>query len=338
MQALATYVEAGGVAIFLGGADAFGRGKYAATPVAGLLPWQISNSEEEPAHGVFPVKVPLSSSGHPILGGVEEALVREGAMLESLNAVGPLKPGAVALIETRQGGRNLPVVAVQPAGKGKVMALASNTLWKWATRGEGLRSAYGLFWRQAARHLTGKEEGGRVFTVKWDKDAYRPGEQALPDIHVAGQGEAAALRFTASLSRTNETLPLGVEPVQGQPSSYFCKVRLRSRGDYQFKLAAYRGENLLESYEKSLRVAPLADEGSRLELDEDFLRRLAERASGAYYHEREADQFLKRAAAGLARKSVFIESSLVQAGPTFVLLLLGLLALEWFLRRRKNLI
>ena len=89
---------------------------------------------------------------------------------------------------------------------------------------------------------------------------------------------------------------------------------------------------------KTLRIAPLADEGSRLELDEDFLRRLAERASGAYYHEKDADQFIKRVSTGLAQKSVFIESSLVQAGPWFALLFLALLVAEWFLRRRKNLI
>ena len=338
MQALLRHVESGGVAVFLGGAEAFGRGRYAGTPLASLFPWQISEAEEELSIGVFPVKVPVVSRGHPLLGGLEEILIREGAAVESLNNVGPVKPGATVLIETRQGARTMPVVAVQNVGKGKVMAVASNTLWKWATRGEGLRSAFGLFWRQAARHLTGKEEGGRVFTVKWDKDAYRPGEQALPEIHVATPGEAAGLRFTASLARTNESTSLAVEPLQGQPNTYLAKVRLRSRGDYLFKLAAYRADNLLESYEKTLRVAPLLDEGSRLELDEDSLRRLAERAGGAYYHEKNAGQFIKRVASGLAQKSVFIESSLVQAGPWFVVLLLALLVVEWFLRRRKNLI
>jgi uncharacterized membrane protein len=338
MQALVKYVEGGGVALFLGGADAFGRGKYAKTPLAALFPWQITDAELELSSGTFPVKVPLASSGHPILGGVEEALIREGAAVESLNNVEGIKPGAVTLIETKQGARAVPVVAVHNVGKGKVLAVASNTLWKWATRGEGLRAAFGLFWRQAVRNLTGKEEGGRVFTVKWDKEAYRPGEQATPEIHVAGQGEGGGVRFAATLTRTNEGTPLAVEPVQGQPNTYNSKVRLRARGDYLFKLSAYRGDALLENYEKTLRVAPLADEGSRLELDEDFLRHLAERASGAYYPEKDADQFLKRVATGLAQKSVFIESSLVQAGPWFALLVLGLLIAEWFFRRRKNLI
>ena len=337
MKALARHVEGGGVVIFLGGAESFGRGKFANTPLAALFPWQIGDTDGDLSNGTFPVKVPVASSGHPILGGVEDALIREGAVLESLNDVGQLKPGAVSLIETKQGARTIAVVAVQTVGKGKVLAIASNTMWKWATKGEGLRTAFGLFWRQGVRNLTGKEEGGRVFTVKWDKQAYRPGEQALPEIHIAGQGEGA-LRFGASLVLTNGTTPLAVEPVQGQPNTFVTKIRLHTRGEYNFKLTAYRGDNLLENYEKILRVAPLADEGSRLELDEDFLRRLAERASGSYYHEKNADDFLKRVATGLAQKSVFIESSLVQAGPWFALLFLALLVIEWVLRRKRNLI
>jgi uncharacterized membrane protein len=338
MGALAKYVQEGGVVVFLGGSDAFGRGKYARTPLAPLFPWQISDAEPELALGTFPARVPPAASGHAMLGGVEEMMVREGAALDSLNHVEALKPGAVVLVEARQGARFVPVVAMHSVGKGKVLAVASNTLWRWATRGEALRGAFGLFWRQAVRHLTGKEEGGRLFTVKWDKAAYRPGEQALPEIRLVGQSDTGTLRFTASLSRTNAAAPLTVEPLQGQANCYLSRIRLPARGDYLFKVAAYRGDALQETYEKTLRVAPLVDEGARTELDEAFLRRLAERGGGAYYHEKDARQFLRRVATGLAQKSVFVESSLVQAGPWFAGLLLGLLVLEWFLRRRKNLI
>ncbi len=338
MRALVKYVEDGGVAIFLGGTDSFGRGQYAATPLATLFPWRISSAEGDLWLGTFPVKVPPAASGQPMLSGVEDALVREGAFVESLNAVGPLKPGAVLLLETRQGARPVPLVAMQTVGQGKVLAVASNTLWKWATRGEGLRAAFGLFWRQAVRNLTGKEEGGRVFTVKWDKDAYRPGEEARPEIHVVGPSDAGGLRFTGSLSRTNESAPLAVEPLQGQANTYVAKVRVRRRGEYVFRLTASRGDRLVETYEKTLSVAPRADEGARLELDEGLLKQLAGRTGGRYFAERDAGQFVKLVAAGLAQKSVFVESSLVQAGPWFALLFVALLVLEWVLRRRKNLV
>ena len=336
MKTLVRYVENGGVAIFLGGERSYGHGGYAPTPLAALFPWRISASEPEMTLGVFPVKVPLAASGHPIVSGLEELLVKEGAVVESLNPVDELKPGATALLETRQNARAAPIIAVQPVAKGKVMAVASNTLWKWGARSEFLRNAFGLLWRQSVRNLTGKSEGGRVFTVKWDKDAYRPGEQAVADIRVVGPAPEG-LRFSASLGETNLALPVPVEPVQGLPGAYSAKFRLRARGEYAFKLGAWRGENALESYDKTFRVATLADEGSRLELDQDFLKKLAARGSGAYFRESDAAQFVKRIASGLGQRTMLVESSLVQAGPWFALAFLVLLVVEWLLRRRMNL-
>ena len=337
MKVLSKYVEDGGVVVFLGGDKSFGRGGYARTPLAALMPWQITDRETDTAQGVFPVNIPVAASSHPILRGVDEQLIQQGAALESANSVGDLRPGAASLLEIRLGGRVLSVVAVQPFGKGKVMGIASNTLWKWATKSESLKTAFGLFWRQAVRNLTGKEEGGRAFTVKWDNDGYRPGELAVAEIRGSSVSPADNLRFTATVSLKNETSPLTVEAVQGQPNAFSTKIRLRERGEYAFKLTAFRCDTVLETYEKTLRVAPLVAEGARLELDHEFLRKLAARGSGAYLPESEAGHFVKQVAAGLWQRSVTVESSLVQAGPWFAALFLLVLVVEWTLRRRMNL-
>ena len=338
MNALVKYVEGGGTAVFLGGDKSFGRGGYARTPLARLFPWQITDKEAEMASGVLPVTIPPAALGHPVISGVDEQLVKQGASVESANQAGDLKPGAIALLETRQGGKVLVLVAVQSFGKGKVMAVGSNTLWKWATKSEFSRAAFGLFWRQAVRNLTGKEEGGRVFSVKWDKESYRPGELAIPEIRVAGANPNEPMRLTATLTLKNETTPLTLDAVQGQPGLYSAKVRLRERGEFLFKLSGYRGETVAETYEKTLRVAPLMAEGIHLELDHDFLRKLAERGSGLYLREDQAGQFVKRVASGLWQHTVPVESSLVNAGPWFAGIFLAILVLEWILRRKMNLI
>lgn len=269
--------------------------------------------------------------------GVEDQLIRQGAIIESVNLVGDLKVGAIPLLETRAAGRLITVVGMQNYDRGKVLGVASNTMWKWAAKSETLRAAYGIFWRQAIRHMTGKDEGGRVFKIKWDKEAYRPGEQAVPEIRVAGQQNVEGIRWVATQMYKKQTTPLTVEPIQGQTGAYFTKVRLRERGEYGFKLVAYRGENILESYEKVLRVAPMVDEGAHLELDEAFLTKLAERGSGVYYKEDQGDQLVKRITAGLWRKVVAVEASLVQTGPYFALLFVLILIVEWVMRRKQNL-
>jgi hypothetical protein len=104
-----------------------------------------------------------------------------------------------------------------------------------------------------------------------------------------------------------------------------------------FRLVAYQNERVLDTYEKNLAIAPLLSEGSRLELDEPFLQQLAQRGGGAYFRETEADQLLQRLGGKHARKVTLQESSLVEAGPWFLLALLALLVYEWLLRRKMSL-
>jgi uncharacterized membrane protein len=293
MQALIQFVEDGGTLIFLGGDQSFGRGGYAQTSLAALFPWSLSDREPEPAHETVSVRVPPMGAGHPILATVEDLLARSSATLEAVNLVSELKPGATALLEARLGARELAIVAFQPFGKGKVLGIASNTLWKWATQPEPLRSAYGLFWRQAIRNLTGKIEGGQNLTVRFDKDFYRPGEQAALEIRAPG-ARPDALRFAASLALRDQAAPVTVEPLPGQDRTWQAKLRFRERGEHVFRLVAYQNDRVLETYEKDLAIAPLLSEGSRLELDEPFLQQLAQRGGGAYFRETDADQLLQR--------------------------------------------
>jgi uncharacterized membrane protein len=335
-QALLQFVEEGGTLIFLGGDKSFGRGGYAGSALEALFPWRISPQEPAPAQGAFAVRVPPMASGHPMLATVEDTVTHAPVHVDSVNRVGDLKPNATALLTAQVGEREIAVAAMQPFGQGKVLGLATDTLWKWALQPEPLRSAYGLFWRQAMRNLTGKTEGGQNLAVRWDKDFYRPGDQATGEIRAPGAG-AGVLRLTATLSSKDQSTALEALPVPEQLQTFQVKPRFRERGDYNFRLVAYQGERVLETYEKTFPVAPRLEEGSKLELDEVFLKNLAGLGGGAYYREDEAGQFVERAASHPLRKVVVEESPLVEAGPWFVLAFLAVLVLEWTLRRKVNL-
>jgi len=336
MRALMDYVSEGGVLIFLGGDESFGRGGYAGSALDVLFPWRLSSQEAVPAQGSFAVRVPPMASGHPMLASVEDILTRAQARLDSVNHVGELKPNATALLTAQLDGRSVAVVAVQPFGKGKVMGIATDTLWKWALQPDPLGPAYGLFWRQAARNLTGKTEGGQNLEVRWDKDFYRPGDQATGEIRVPGAG-TGVLRMSASLSRNGQSAALEVSPLAGARQAFEVKPRFRDRGEYSFRLVAYQGERVVEAYEKAFSIAPRVEEGSRLELDEVFLKRLAGLGGGGYLAESEAGQIVERVAARPPRRVAVEESSLVEAGPWFALVFLAVLVLEWTLRRKVNL-
>ncbi|MDP6355188.1 MAG: VWA domain-containing protein [Planctomycetota bacterium] len=337
MQALLKYIEQGGAAVFLGGEESFGRGGYANTPLAPIFPWQISEGEPELQAGRFSVNIPPASANHPVTAGLKELLAEgDEPVIESLNSPGQLRPVAVALLNAIARNRTVAVIAVQPFGQGKTMGAATNTLWKWARKSRTLREAYGLFWRQAVRNLTGSTGDGRILSVDWDRELYRPGEQALAEIRVAGK-ETHGLRLSASLTRADDSRPISVDPPASQQESHRARVIFRGRGEYLFRLVAYQGDYVLESYEKTFRIAPQLEEGANLEVNHEFLKRLSEKAGGTYVREDEADKLVEMLSSRLSGKTIIVETPLVQAGPYFALLLLVIMISEWVLRRKMNL-
>jgi hypothetical protein len=105
-EALKKYVDGGGSVIFLGGADSFGKGGYDRTPVAPLIPWQISRAERKISAGEYPVIVPPEGAEHGMMSATADILKKVSSpVLYSVNHVGPLRSGALSLMRrTRSGG------------------------------------------------------------------------------------------------------------------------------------------------------------------------------------------------------------------------------------------
>ncbi|MDD2708237.1 MAG: hypothetical protein PHV34_09530 [Verrucomicrobiae bacterium] len=338
IQALLKYVEEGGAVVFLGGENSFGRGGYAGTKLLPLFPWELSSGEPALQRGNFPVTLSSSSAQFPMMSGLKELLLQAGkANVESVNLPGSLRANAVPLLMANVGGKSVPIVALMNHGKGKVLGVATNTLWKWNGAGDVLRAAYGRFWRQGIRQLANQTEGGQNLSVQWNQEIWRPGQTAEARIVVTTAVAADKLRLTASLARDNQQEPLDLAPVPGLPGAYAAKTGLLTRGTYAFRLVAYQGNATLGSYEKKLVVAPAVDEGTHLEINNAFLENLAAKGAGLFARENElpkmADQLSR-----IVQKQTRTEIPLTHAGYVFPLLLLILMVAEWMIRRRANLV
>jgi uncharacterized membrane protein len=338
-QALARYVENGGALILLGGESSFGRGGYAESKLAPLMPWTISDDEPDLVTGSFPVTVSASGDAVDFTSGLREDMgASGGASLDSLNQPGGLRPGAIALLDATISDRTEPVVAWQHYGKGQVLGIATNTMWKWAAAGHETRDLYGRFWRQAVRGLTKKLEGGSMLGIHWNQDHYRPGEQAVVEVHLRAAADAGTIRLVGSLSGPGGDKDVNLSPVMGQADLYSAKILLPQRGDYTFRLSAYAGANLAESYERVLPVEPLLDEGASPELKEAYLREIAARANGVYAYEKDLEpvrEFLRRQ---IVSQQASVALPLVNFWNIFPVVVILILIGEWLLRRRLNLI
>jgi len=357
MQTLLEYVRQGGAVIFLGGGSSYAAGGYGTTALEPLFPWRLDAGGRELRTGPFAVNVPVAATNHRIVAEMAKSLARDsGPKIQSLNSTGPLRSGAVALLEANAGGGSMPVVALQHYGQGYSMAIATDTLWRWPKVSEALRQAFSQFWRQAVRNVSQWQEGERFLSVRWDQPHYRPGERATATIGVAGRYEAGQVHLKATLrigrasphdpsqasadarpTKSEQPEVLDIAGALGSENEFTTSMVFRTRGEYVFEIKAFVGEKLLESYEKTLRVGPVLNEGAKLEVDHAFLDYLATQSGGAYFREGDFNKLIETLRGRVVEQAVAMDVPLVQHDYVYIIVLLLILACEWTLRRKMNL-
>jgi len=339
LQALLEYVRDGGSVVFLGGENSFGSGGYGRTLIEPLFPWRISNAQSAFQVGQFGVSVPAAALNNSLVEETAKIVSQlDSVSVESVNVEGPLKDGAVTLLEVSVAGRAVPLVAMQRYGQGQTMAIATNTLWKWCRASDSLRDAYGYFWRHTVKNMTGWEEGRRFLAVKWDREQYNPGESAVATIRVAGRYDAGQLRLAAKMDVEGKSAPISVEPMMGRENTFTAQMSFARSARYLFELESFVGEQPLESYEKTIAVGTRLNEGANLEVDHAFLNSLAAQAGGRYFPESEFEGLIGTLRSQILSRVVSMEIPLIEDNYIYIVLFVGILILEWVIRRKMNLL
>lgn len=148
MKLLASFVEKrGGGLVTMGGQSVYRAGGYQDSPLAAILPFDLSDSfSKKPQFpGRFSVQVVNEQYDHPLLRLLPDAAANQELwgrlpMLDGCNNVGAVKPMGKPLlsrlvgIQTPSGEmetREVPVMAFQDLGGGKILAASIDTFWRW---------------------------------------------------------------------------------------------------------------------------------------------------------------------------------------------------------------
>src|ERR687896_98397 len=191
LRMLADFVgERGGGLLMLGGRQSFAEGGYMGTPLADVLPVTLETVEEETSDFIADLKVRLTPAGRAHaatqIAATDTANVTRWRTLPeitSVNQLGRLKPGAVALLtgSVASGGRGglgyaQPVLAYQQFGRGRAIVLAIQDSWHWQMAAEipVEDQTFETFWRQLLRWLV-TDTPGRV-AVSLSADRVSPRE------------------------------------------------------------------------------------------------------------------------------------------------------------------
>jgi uncharacterized membrane protein len=208
-------LDFGGGFMMIGGVRSFTSGGYAGTPVADILPVNLTAQSKPFESGEFRQRLTEAGARHPITAlrssaNESKTLWNSLPALEGFNTSGGAKQGATVLLEhpfQTVNNRNMPVMAVSEQGRGRSLALMTDTCWYWnylrAESGGGA-SDYLKLWRAAVRWLVGDPEGKQV-RVRTDKIRYAPEDVVRIRVKVLGKDYAPAPEPIISLKLNGPT-------------------------------------------------------------------------------------------------------------------------------------
>ncbi|MDX6770026.1 MAG: glutamine amidotransferase [Elusimicrobiota bacterium] len=345
LDALKRFVAGGGALLVMGGESAFSAGGYRGSPLEELLPVALSGREPDFVPGLFAPRA--AAFTHPLLRLDEtpEGSARAWEALPPLDGWGRFaatRPGATVLAshpsERADDGSPLPVVAVRPYGRGKVMLVSTDSTWRWRLGAAGDRlaaGAYGRFWGRAIAYLTGNLDLSKVkFAPVPDRLPAR--EPAVFPLRVFDEGFGPAPEAETRVE-ANWTDPSGrsrvFSPRPTGPGAYALELTGLAAGAHRLRVSATVRGRPWGSDEARFVWEPATDRP----MDRAWLGRAAAAAGGTFVDlsEEGPDRLLERLPAAREESEVVRRLKPFDTG-AWLALAAALLLLEWAWRRRRG--
>ena len=292
-------VSGGAGLLMLGGYDSFADGGWGATPVADVLPVDISQGAGGQDRNEFVPQLTDQGEVSPIFAGITDYFkgpgreaVRELPALLGQVRLGRAKPGAAVLASNplrSDGFGALSVLVTQNFGSGRSVAFAGDTTWRWYApmKGLDLESPYVRFWGQLVRWLAKREAeeapGKPGVTVYVDKAFYALGDKVAITAEVRGPDGLMTDKAAVDARLDGPgaaNVALGYAP--GSKGTYSGSFEPSAAGTYKLSVAAAQGGAGLGESLASFEVGVEDVELRRIDLDEDYLRTIAAASGGAY--------------------------------------------------------
>ncbi len=356
----------GGGLIMLAGPK-FSTSNWEKTPVADVLPVELLPTPTLDSEGEKPVyhtrfKLSLTPDGYrsellqlDIDPEKNRELWDEMPELIGYYPVGAARPGATVLATHPLGHKNDPkiIMAWQRYGRGNSMIMASSSSWRWRMQLPSTDNRHARIWRQIARWLA--FSAPQQIAVSLDTDVYTPGEKVPIYIAVRDSSfrnvEKAQVSVQITVPRTDFSLsgqgggdpPVGTmqtltaHPDLENPGTWRAEYTPQQEGLYQIEVLAHTPSGAFLGHDAgAFLVNPNTAEFRRPDINEAFLRRVAEVTGGRYQPVSAAADLADALSVAKTNYSRTEERD-VQDAPFLYGLIALLLAVEWAVRRARGL-
>ncbi|HEY1557722.1 MAG TPA: glutamine amidotransferase [Kofleriaceae bacterium] len=356
LENIRSYVEGGGALVMLGGAQSFTSGGYYGTPVAAALPVDLYGPfDSGPVLDTQKFSPQLTDAGisHPVTAlryaaDDNKAAWKQLPPLEGVNLVAGAKPDATVLavhptLRTKAG-KPMPVIVAGEYGKGRSLAVTTDSLWRYgfvaaARPGDDGRQ-YTELWENAIRWLI-QDPDLRNLHVDSDAVEYLPGAPVHVAIRLLGRDYQPLAGGEVSLSVERGADPNHADKLQA------TKLKVGSDGTSVFELGGltagvYRvvGHAQIAGHDVTATdIFLVRENGTELDRpvgDQATLEAIAAATGGrALGAVDELPDDLAFDPPRIVRVDRRTDVEL-WSRPSLLVLLVGLLGLEWLLRQRSG--
>jgi uncharacterized membrane protein len=349
LRMIADFVsERGGGLLLLGGRRSFAEGGFAGTPLEDVLPFELdpSNGVDTTFFAEIEVEPTRAGIAHAItqIGATEQESAERYAQmprLSTFNRVGRLKPGATALLTGSGSGisGDQPVLAFQRYGRGVVVALVVQDMWMWQMHADiPLEDqTHETFWKQLLRWTVNSVPEQIVVTLPSDRAA--PGEVVRV---TAGVDDESYLAVNNSHVVAHVRAPSGaawdvpLEWTIEQDGEYAAAFTPTELGLHEIVVEATHADRTVASRPAYVVVAESRAEYFGSQMNRALLERITRETGGRFYTPATVAT-LPEDLSITGKGSTIIEEHDLWDMPFLLFLLVGLIAAEWWYRRRKGL-
>jgi len=335
----------GGGFLMMGGRNSFVGGRYQNSPIADILPIQMSQEDRTPIIGRLKLAVTDYGRTHPLmkLSPDANANIKQWSELPPLNDFNKTleaKVGGIVLArgQPEQKGSSEPILlAYQRYGRGRTMAFTSGSSWRWQMEMDHEDQTYELFWKQILRWLVNTSPDPVM--ISSDKDTYLPGEAIRLYAEVSNKtfdrmNNAKVIAKVTSPDGVTESLALDWNGAQ--EGVYQTELNASEPGIYRVEIDAAQGSENLGTNRTAFQVQDRPVEYYNARLDTRFLQSVASATGGRYYPLSKIGD-VPDDAVYVAGETSFVEQKELWDVPFLFMLLCVTLAAEWFWRKRKGL-
>lgn len=342
---LVRFVEEGGSLILLGGSSSWGEDGLLQTPLQPLIPFRraITRAPSEARYRTF-----LTPEGrqHPAFTQGEDLL--DWSNLPPVLSVFPvrqLSPGATALAEVEAEGRRYPLLAVQRYGDGRVLSVLTDSLWRWQLEPRDDRP-FLRFWNQILNWMGPSEDDRETetFDLFADADQLYLGETInltarVPD-RLREEIDQASVRLEMELPERRRVSLSMLEQTVTTPTGmtfpgFGVEFTATEPGLHRAVARAVRADGRIESEPYTFFVRAFTAETEPRPANRELLEVLASSSGGSFGTMAEQAALL-RELRGQDREETRFDQRTLWNLWLVLGCLVGLLTLEWIIRKARN--